>query len=144
MSKNKEQTLYIAGPMTYIPQFNIPAFDEAAENLRQRGYTIVSPAELDDEATRAHALLSVDGSPESESAKGETWGDFLARDVKLVADIVDGIVVLPGWETSRGACLETFCGARLCGKPVYYYTQHKHLRKVPFNKLHAVWIGETR
>lgn len=117
MSLSPENTVYIAGPMTGIPQFNFPAFDAAADVLRQRGYTVVSPAECDDPETRAQALASPDGAPGSGSANGETWGDFLARDVKLISDHVDGIVVLPGWRGSRGACLEVFV-AHLCDKPV--------------------------
>lgn len=105
---------YLAGPMTGIPQFNFPAFAAAANRLRQLGYDIVSPAELDDEKTKAAALASNDGAPGSGSTNGETWGDFLARDVKLIADNVSGVVFLPGWEKSRGARLEAFVGL-LCG-----------------------------
>lgn len=112
--------LYIAGPMTGIPQFNFPTFDTAAEHLRSLGFEIQSPAELDDPETREAALASPDGAPGSGAANDETWGDFLSRDVKLIADVVEGVAVLPGWETSRGARLETFV-ARLCGKPVYEY-----------------------
>ena len=116
--------LYLAGPMTGIPQFNFPAFDEAASNLRMvlggDGVDVVSPAEIDDPATRAAALASKDGAPGSGTTSGETWGDFLSRDVKLVADEVDAIMVLPGWEDSKGARLEVFV-ARSVGKPVYDY-----------------------
>ena len=115
------ENLYIAGPMTGLPQFNFPAFDAAAVELRQRGYEVTSPAELDSPESRAAALASPDGDPEAyENATDETWGDLLARDVKLIADRVHGVVVLPGWERSRGARLETFV-ARLCGKPIYRY-----------------------
>ena len=111
--------LYLAGPMTGIPQFNIPAFDAAAARLRAEGFDVVSPAELDDPATRAAALASPDGAPGSGSSNGETWGDFLARDVKLIADGgIEAIAVLPGWDRSRGARLETFVGAALCGLPI--------------------------
>jgi hypothetical protein len=112
------QTVYIAGPMTGIPQFNFPEFDDAALVLRADGYTVVSPAEMDDPETRRAAMDSPDGAPGSGSSNGETWGDFLARDVKLIADGgIDAIVVLEGWERSKGARLETFV-AYLKGLPI--------------------------
>jgi hypothetical protein len=115
--------IYIAGPMSGIPQFNIPAFDDAAKRLREAGYDAVSPAELDDPETRAAALASDDGHIEG-SLNGETWGDFLARDVKLVADEIDAIALLPGWEGSRGAQLELHV-ASLCNLPIYRYDNGK-------------------
>lgn len=114
------QVIYTAGPMTGLPQFNYPAFDSAATTLRRLGWDVVSPAELDDPDTRRMALASKDGSPGSGAANGETWGDFLSRDVKLISDEVDAVAVLPGWEESRGARLEVFV-ARICGKPVFRY-----------------------
>lgn len=140
--------LYLAGPMTGIPQYNIPAFDEAAFILRalQLGYDVVSPAELDDPETRAAALASPDGAPGSGSANGETWGDFLARDVKLLADGgIDGVVVLPGWEKSRGARLETFVASRMMGLPIYRYDVAwlPHMDRVPMVELLDAWAGDT-
>lgn len=132
------EVIYVGGPMTGLPMFNFPAFDAAAAELRDRGYTVVSPAELDDPETRRAALASPDGSPGSGSTNGETWGDFLSRDVKLIADKVDAIAVIDGWEKSRGARLETFVGRMLCGKPVVYYPS---LRKVPKRQLAKAWLG---
>ena len=109
--------IYVAGPMSGIPQFNYPAFDAMAAYLRERGYDVQSPAEMDSEETRAAAMASPDGSFQSGTTNGETWGDFLARDVKLVADSVDSICLLPGWENSRGARLEVFV-ALTVQKPV--------------------------
>lgn len=125
--------------MTGIPQFNFPAFDEASKWLRDHGYNVISPAELDDEEIREAALASPDGCEGSASPNNETWGDFLARDVKLVADQVDIIVVLPGWEKSRGARLETFCGYALCGKPVFRYPS---LEPVTGTELVSAWAGD--
>jgi hypothetical protein len=98
---------YLAGPMSGIPQYNIPAFDAAAAALRAQGADIVSPAELDDPEIRAASLASPDGLT---AVAGKTWGDFLARDVKLIADQVDGILLMPGWIYSKGARLEAFVG----------------------------------
>jgi hypothetical protein len=112
--------VYVAGPMTGVPQMNFPAFDKAAAHLREQGFQVVSPAELDSPESRAAALASMDGSPTG-YAEGETWGGFLARDVKLIADEgIEAIVCLPGWEKSRGARLETFVG-RLCGLEILTY-----------------------
>lgn len=105
--------------MSYMPKFNFPAFDAAAERLEARGYQPVLPADMNEPEVRKHAMASPDGAPGSGSPDGRTWGDFLKEDVKLVADKVDGIAVLEGWERSRGARLETFCAA-LCDKPVVY------------------------
>lgn len=103
---------YLAGPMTGIPSFNFPAFLSAAADLRERGFEIISPAELDNKETFEAAMRSPDGTPTSVS---ETWGDLLARDVKIVADQVGGIVFLPDWQRSRGARLEAFVGV-LCNR----------------------------
>jgi hypothetical protein len=103
---------YIAGPMSGIPQFNIPAFDAAARALRDRGWNVISPAELDDPEFREMCLASKTGT---ELIGDKTWGDLLARDVKIVADQVAGLILLPGWSQSRGARLEVFVGL-LCYK----------------------------
>jgi hypothetical protein len=131
--------VYLGGPMTGIPQFNFPAFDAAATDLRERGFDVLSPAELDDPVTLAAALASPDGAPGSGSTNGETWGDFLARDVKLIADgDLDAVVVLPGWERSRGARLETFVACALDGKPVLRYPD---LEPIGLTELSSAWSG---
>lgn len=140
--------VYTAGPMTGIPHFNFPAFDAAAKTLRERGFTVISPAELDDDADREAALQSPDGSALSYgSGVKKTWAEFLARDVKLLTD--GGIVavfVLPGWRNSRGARLETFVAAAMNGKPVYCldcYLQSDSLTKARVSPyaLETAWAG---
>jgi len=134
--------IYVAGPMTGIPQFNFPAFDAMAQSLRDAGFTVSSPAEMDDPTTRAAAMASPDGAPGSGSANGETWGDFLARDVKLLSDGgIDAIVVLPNWTRSRGARLETFVAAAMNGKTIY--TFDGELTPVPFLDLVRAWSGKA-
>lgn len=118
MTPQEGKSYYLAGPMTGYPQFNIPLFECVTAELRAAGYTIVSPVELDSTIVREVALASADGALENNQIAGETWGEILARDVRLVADKVDGVIVLPRWNYSRGARLEVFV-ALLCSKPIY-------------------------
>lgn len=102
---------YLAGPMTNYPQFNFPAFAIAAARLRSLGFDLIVPTEQDSPAVQSAAINSTDGSLDAQGkVGGETWGEILARDVKIVADEVRGIIFLPGWEKSRGARLEAFVG----------------------------------
>jgi len=106
--------IYIAGPMTGIPSFNFPAFDAAAAQLRDDGHEVVTPSEMDDPEDRANAMASLDGHYIGGVSRNKTWGDFLARDVKLLADEgIDAVRVLPGWERSSGARFETFAAIGL-------------------------------
>jgi hypothetical protein len=97
---------YLAGRMSGIPAFNFPAFYAAAADLRSRGYEIISPAELDDQEDKGVAMASKDGDPGHAS---KPWSHFLARDVIIVSDQVDGIMFLSDdWYLSKGAKLEAF------------------------------------
>ena len=118
---------YLAGPMSGIPQFNFPLFMKAAQELRDvHDLDIVSPHELDSPSVLQAALESPDGAPIDDHG---TWGDFLARDVKLIADEVQGIIFLHNWHMSRGARLEAFVGI-LCG--------HNFARWVPGVGIEAI------
>lgn len=92
--------LYLAGPMRGRPDNNFPAFHVAARELRQAGYTVVNPAELDGEEAANDAPSRAD------------WCAYLKRDLKLLVD-VDGIATLDGWEESEGANLEVDVARRL-------------------------------
>lgn len=79
--------IYIAGPMTGYPEHNYPAFAAASERLRELGYEVVSPAEI-------NAGLEMDG-----------WAACMRRDLVQLTTC-DTMYMLPGWENSRGARLE--------------------------------------
>lgn len=97
MSAERVTRLYVAGPMTGLPEFNYPAFNDAEIRLTARGYTVLNPAR--------HGFLD-----------GYTWADYMRLGI---ADVVasEGVCILPGWEKSRGAGLEVHVAASL-GLPV--------------------------
>lgn len=85
--------VYISGPMTGLPDFNFPAFDDAACRLRHLGIEVVSPAELCVDTTKP-------------------WQECMREDIKALVDC-DAVLVLPGWDKSRGASLEVFIATQL-------------------------------
>jgi hypothetical protein len=105
--------IYIAGPMSGIPAFNVPMFHRAAAAIRKANPNdvVINPASMDTPTMQKYALESRDGDlKDLESLTRETWGEVLGRDVTLVADHIDEIALMPGWEHSRGARLEAFVG----------------------------------
>lgn len=129
--------VYLAGPMTGHKQFNFPAFFEAAEFLRGLGYEVLSPAEIDIAEVGTVAMESDDGKLNAETNEvegtGMTFGDFLARDLKIVADHADCVACLPGWEQSRGARFEVYAALE-SGKHVYAYVPAHGLRLIEFER----------
>ena len=45
MHECKNRRIYVAGPMTGLPELNYPAFNAAADRLRARGWHVENPAE---------------------------------------------------------------------------------------------------
>jgi hypothetical protein len=91
-------TLYIAGPMTGYQDFNFPAFDEAAEQLRAAGYDVINPADVD-------RSLGIDPAVASLHPSEQAFHEAMKRDIPLVLS-ADGIALLTGWRQSRGALVE--------------------------------------
>jgi hypothetical protein len=104
--------VYTAGPMTDKPNYNHDAFVQLAKDLRALGHQVVSPVELDKE-DGFDPTSGPDGW-----AKPKEYKHFLSRDIRVIAERnVQGIVVLPGWEKSKGARVEVMFGLAL-GLPI--------------------------
>lgn len=86
LAPERSGRIYIAGPMTGLPEFNFPAFNDMASILRGLGYHVENPAE--------HGVVD-----------GAEWGDYLRYDIARLATC-EALVLLPGWRHSRGALLE--------------------------------------
>lgn len=78
--------LYLAGPMTGLPELNFPAFHAAAAKLRAKGYEVVNPAEVNPDPNMR-------------------WVDAMRADIPELCKC-EAIAMLPGWQKSRGARLE--------------------------------------
>jgi hypothetical protein len=92
--------IYIAGPMTGYPESNYPAFDEARDMLLKNGYVPISPADMSREAN----LISQEDI-DSGVMPPSTLQEFMRKDIPAVAT-ADGILLIEGWEASKGANIE--------------------------------------
>lgn len=104
--------VYLAGPMTGIEDWNRPAFDTYAAELRDYGLTVVVPGELDD--AEDIDSLRIGGEwrvPDTD------YDRLLNRDLEII-DTVDAIVLLPGWSNSKGVEIERMYSKQK-GLPVY-------------------------
>lgn len=107
-SKVYHRACYLAGPMRGIEEYNFPAFHKAAADLRSRGWRVSSPAERDE----AEGF-----NPKTDETK--SLKDYMVFDLPMVCE-ADAVIVLPGWEESEGALLETDVAWRV-GMPVLLY-----------------------
>ena len=116
--ETRKPTIYLAGPMRGIEDFNFPAFDRQAELLRKQGWRVINPAEMD----REH------GSPESGPMEYDPATDYndkefmreaLRRDLVAIAEECTAIYMMSGFEQSRGAKAE-YQLAKAIGIDIYY------------------------
>lgn len=89
----RAKRVYVAGPMTGIADFNYPAFNAMADQLRAAGYQVENPAD--------HGIVP-----------GAEWADYMAYDLTRLG-LCGVIALLPGWERSEGAKLEVQIAHRL-------------------------------
>ena len=78
--------VYIAGPMTGLPDLNYPAFYAAEEALTAAGHAVLNPA-------RNGTIV------------GNAWQQYMRLSIAQVLQ-AEAVALLPGWVNSRGALLE--------------------------------------
>lgn len=108
--------IYIAGPMTGLPDNNYPAFHEAARELQARGFEPLNPAVSGEEYLKEnpHHILPYE------------W--YMREGLKMLLQ-ADGVALLPGWRHSNGARFEVKT-AQICNIDV-----------LPVDQWHAVSTG---
>lgn len=107
--------------MRGIPLFNYPAFHFAAAKLRAQGHEVFSPAERDIE--RHGVDISQGNMAGDEALAAEHHGfnlrEALRDDCEFICLHADAIVLLPGWERSKGAKAERALSIALGHQVVY-------------------------
>jgi len=101
---------YIAGPMRNKPEFNFPAFFEAEARLAAAGWVPFNPARLDVQAGEPYQNLTLEQQQAHAGAPSNTRR-YAKRDLSILVDLLkaedaDALVLLPGWEESKGAQAE--------------------------------------
>jgi len=87
--------IYVCGPISGYEDYNLPAFNEAEQTLKNLGHETINPCSLDGDGSRR-----------------ETWESYLKRDLKLLVDC-DAVLLLDNWHSSRGAMLEFYVATNL-------------------------------
>ena len=96
--------VYIAGPMRGRELYNFPAFDAAEMHLREQGFEVINPAQLD----RNRGFFPRD-LPEDHDWSTVPEGFDLATTIKEDVEAIlscDTIYCLLGWKESAGATAE--------------------------------------
>ena len=101
--------VYLGGPMRGYPMFNFPAFHAVALDLRMRGAIVYDPAEEDE----AEGFNPAQDDPDDMRV-------YMMRDLPALL-CSELMVLLPGWEHSRGCSMETWVAAG-CGIPMRTYS----------------------
>lgn len=88
------RVVYLAGPMSGLPEFNYPAFHAKAAELRAQGRDVRNPAENDS------------------GSAGKSWEFYMRLALRMLLEC-DEIHLLPGWHNSHGARIEKYVAEEL-------------------------------
>jgi len=84
-------SIYVAGPMTGVEDFNYPAFNAAAVALRHAGFTVLNPVDAE--------------KHNPDWPQSQPWDWYMRYAIRMVTRCTK-MALLPGWEASTGANLE--------------------------------------
>lgn len=101
MSKRR---VYLSGPMTGCARADyVRRFSEAEKILRKHGYGVINPCRV-----WACRWPWIYRAMEFCLGHSKAYALILAYDLLLLMTRADGIVMLPGWQASRGAQIENY------------------------------------
>lgn len=117
--------LYVAGPMTGLPQHNFPAFHRATARLRSLDHVVINPAE------------TFGGREDLSRA------DYGRYDISALLQ-VEGIVLLAGWSNSTGARTELAIALWLGLKTFFWFDSTETLQEIEPENPAAVCVGQVK
>ena len=115
---HRKPTIYVAGPMRGYDDYNYPAFDRCASVLRQQGWRVINPAELDRDAGKP--INDPESfAPDTNYEDHEYMRGALKRDMVAICDECTAVYMMSNWENSKGARAELAL-AKAIGLRVFY------------------------
>lgn len=117
--------IYIAGPMSGIPYFNFPAFDDAEEILIHRGFQPFNPASNDRNLLGKPPLWIPTVADQTDNwtrwsiPNAPSLRKMLSDDLNWICHQAEAIFMLKGWESSKGARTEHSLAHALNLKIIY-------------------------
>lgn len=97
--------VYIAGPMTGKPGYNVVAFEAAAFLWQRDGWNAVTPFECNSVVWRRHHGRDFDPWKDECDWGHRVLREMMAEDLNALCS-ADAVAFLAGWEQSKGARLE--------------------------------------
>jgi len=107
--------IYIAGPMTGIRDFNFPEFRKMEKWMEGWGIDYISPVDMDSDYG---LIFTKEEMATGRMSANKSLDSIIRRDVGAILECT-GIVMLKGWEDSRGAMAEWHV-ARWAGRNMFY------------------------
>lgn len=95
--------VYIAGPMSGLPDMNYPAFDKAEGQLLAVGYEVLNPTNVDVEHEKER--VRIDNCHYCRLSEPHPWKWYVLRTLAMLAE-ADALALLPNWQSSRGSRVE--------------------------------------
>lgn len=116
----RKPTIYIAGPMRGYDNWNFDSFDRQAKSLRQNGWEVINPAELERNLQKKYGENDPhDFNPNTNQSDQEFLRKALQQDMTQICDNCTALYMLSGWEKSKGAIAERSL-AQALGLDIFY------------------------
>jgi hypothetical protein len=108
--------VYVAGPYSGDIKKNTAAAREVAQRLWNEGYAVICP--------HTNTFEFEDSNVDPDIKWADSFKKYLTGDFEIISRC-DFVVMLPGWEGSKGSCAEFIC-AHWLGIDVFHW-EDRHL-----------------